>query len=178
MEPLLEYIELTNDERPNDFITVLLPEFVPARWWHHLLHNQRALLIKGRSCSDRTSWSRASVPLARLTLVIPLSRIPHRFAVPALLAVSIACGFGSLVGDSVTFDETAHLGAGVSYLETGDFRLNPEHPPLAKMIAAAPLSILHRGEGTTDRRSGRDPVRARGSRAARARASGGSVSSS
>ena len=47
MEPLLEYIELTNDERPGDFITVLLPEFVPARWWHHLLHNQRALLIKG-----------------------------------------------------------------------------------------------------------------------------------
>jgi len=47
MDPLLEYIELTNDERPGDFITVLLPEFVPARWWHHLLHNQRALLIKG-----------------------------------------------------------------------------------------------------------------------------------
>src|SRR5262249_45745360 len=47
MEPLLEYIELTDAERPNDFITVLLPEFVPARWWHHLLHNQRALLIKG-----------------------------------------------------------------------------------------------------------------------------------
>ncbi len=47
MEPLLEYIEIANDERPDDFITVLLPEFVPARWWHHLLHNQRALLIKG-----------------------------------------------------------------------------------------------------------------------------------
>jgi len=47
MAPLLEYIEITNDERPDDFITVLLPEFVPARWWHHLLHNQRALLIKG-----------------------------------------------------------------------------------------------------------------------------------
>jgi hypothetical protein len=47
MGPLLEYIELINDERPDDFITVLLPEFVPARWWHHLLHNQRALLIKG-----------------------------------------------------------------------------------------------------------------------------------
>ena len=47
MEPLLEYIELTDQERPDDFITVLLPEFVPARWWHHLLHNQRALLIKG-----------------------------------------------------------------------------------------------------------------------------------
>jgi amino acid transporter len=47
MEPLLEYIEITDDERPDDFITVLLPEFVPARWWQHLLHNQRALLIKG-----------------------------------------------------------------------------------------------------------------------------------
>jgi amino acid transporter len=47
MEPLLEYIEITNEERPDDFITVLLPEFVPARWWHHLLHNQRALFIKG-----------------------------------------------------------------------------------------------------------------------------------
>jgi len=47
MEPLLEYIEITNQERPDDFVTVLLPEFVPARWWHHLLHNQRALLIKG-----------------------------------------------------------------------------------------------------------------------------------
>ena len=47
MEPLLEYIEITNEEHPGDFITVLLPEFVPARWWQHLLHNQRALLIKG-----------------------------------------------------------------------------------------------------------------------------------
>ena len=47
LEPLLEYIEITNDERPDDFVTVLLPEFVPARWWHHLLHNQRALMIKG-----------------------------------------------------------------------------------------------------------------------------------
>jgi len=47
MEPLLEYIELVDAERPDDFVTIVLPEFVPARWWHHLLHNQRALLIKG-----------------------------------------------------------------------------------------------------------------------------------
>jgi len=26
---------------------IVIPEFVPAQWWHHLLHNQRALLIKG-----------------------------------------------------------------------------------------------------------------------------------
>jgi amino acid transporter len=47
MEPLLEYIEQVESERPDDYVTVILPEFVPARWWQHLLHNQRALLIKG-----------------------------------------------------------------------------------------------------------------------------------
>jgi len=47
MEPLLEYIEAVERERPEDYVTVVLPEFVAARWWQHLLHNQRALLIKG-----------------------------------------------------------------------------------------------------------------------------------
>jgi amino acid permease-like protein len=47
MEPLLEHIDQTQAANPEDYITVILPEFLPARWWHHLLHNQRALLIKG-----------------------------------------------------------------------------------------------------------------------------------
>ena len=47
MEPLLEYIEQIHAQHPGDYITVVLPEFVPAKWWHHLFHNQRALLIKG-----------------------------------------------------------------------------------------------------------------------------------
>lgn len=47
MEPFLEHIEHVDAERPDDFLTVVLPEFVPAKWWHHLFHNQRALLIKG-----------------------------------------------------------------------------------------------------------------------------------
>ena len=47
MEPLLEYIERVYAEHPDDYVTIVLPEFVPARWWHHLFHNQRALLIKG-----------------------------------------------------------------------------------------------------------------------------------
>ena len=47
MEPLLAYIATIEQERTNAYITVVLPEFVPSRWWHHLLHNQRALLIKG-----------------------------------------------------------------------------------------------------------------------------------
>ena len=47
MEPLLEYVEHINDRSSSDYVTVVLPEFVPARWWHHLFHNQSALLIKG-----------------------------------------------------------------------------------------------------------------------------------
>jgi hypothetical protein len=71
----------------------------------------------------------------------------HHAVVAGLLAVFLICGYVSLRGDSATFDETAHIGAGVSYLETGDFRLNPEHPPLAKVMAAAPLKLLSRGGG-------------------------------
>ncbi len=46
LEPLLDYIADTERDRPDAYITVILPEFVPARLWHHLLHNQRAFLIK------------------------------------------------------------------------------------------------------------------------------------
>jgi amino acid transporter len=47
MEPLLDYIDRFAAGHPGDYITIVLPEFVPAKWWHHLFHNQRALLIKG-----------------------------------------------------------------------------------------------------------------------------------
>ena len=46
VEPLLEYLDTLSIQNPDAFITVLLPEFVPAKLWHHLLHNQRALLLK------------------------------------------------------------------------------------------------------------------------------------
>ena len=47
IEPLLEYIERVQADNPNGYVTVILPEVVPRRMWHHLLHNQHALLIKG-----------------------------------------------------------------------------------------------------------------------------------
>ena len=47
MEPLLEYIDQVEAADPETYVTLVLPEFIPARWWHHLLHNQTALLIKG-----------------------------------------------------------------------------------------------------------------------------------
>ncbi len=47
VQPLLRFIDEVNDLRPEDKVTVLLPEFVPARWWHMLLHNQTSLQLKG-----------------------------------------------------------------------------------------------------------------------------------
>jgi amino acid transporter len=45
--PLLDYLDET-DQAHNDgeLATVLLPEFVPVKWWHHLLHNQTATLLR------------------------------------------------------------------------------------------------------------------------------------
>ena len=45
--PLIEYIDNMQARDPHHIVTVVLPEFVPARWWQHLLHNQTALVIKG-----------------------------------------------------------------------------------------------------------------------------------
>ncbi len=47
VQPLLHYIEDVQDESPDQIVTVILPEFVPAKWWQHVLHNQTALQIKG-----------------------------------------------------------------------------------------------------------------------------------
>jgi predicted membrane-bound dolichyl-phosphate-mannose-protein mannosyltransferase len=43
---------------------------------------------------------------------------------------------------SATSDEVAHLPAGYTYWATRDFRMNPEHPPLAKLLAGLPLLAL------------------------------------
>ncbi|HVC32664.1 MAG TPA: APC family permease [Chloroflexota bacterium] len=44
--PLLAYLDSVRDQNPNDTVMVVLPEFVPSRWWEHLLHNKTALFLK------------------------------------------------------------------------------------------------------------------------------------
>ncbi|MCL4544732.1 MAG: amino acid permease, partial [Chloroflexi bacterium] len=44
--PLVSYIDALKARHPNDIITVVLPEFVPAHWWESILHNQTALRLK------------------------------------------------------------------------------------------------------------------------------------
>lgn len=45
--PLLRYIHRVERKRDDDVVTIVLPEFVPKKWWQHLLHNQSSLLLKG-----------------------------------------------------------------------------------------------------------------------------------
>jgi hypothetical protein len=45
------------------------------------------------------------------------------------------------VATSATVDEPFHILAGHRHLQCGDFGINPEHPPLAKLLAAVPLSF-------------------------------------
>jgi Dolichyl-phosphate-mannose-protein mannosyltransferase len=58
-----------------------------------------------------------------------------------VLLLMAAMAGGAALRQSVSVDEVAHLGAGVSYLQKLDMRMNIEHPPLAKMLAGLPLAI-------------------------------------
>lgn len=47
MEPLLRYIKNAADHRkPNEIVTVVVPEFVPRVWWHSWLHTRAAQLLR------------------------------------------------------------------------------------------------------------------------------------
>lgn len=48
LRPLLDYVDhILEAGGPGQMVTIVLPEFIPARWWQHLVHNQTALLVKG-----------------------------------------------------------------------------------------------------------------------------------
>jgi hypothetical protein len=47
LEPLLDYIkEVAGHRQPNEILTIVVPQFVPRRRWHNLLHAQTAVLLR------------------------------------------------------------------------------------------------------------------------------------
>lgn len=70
----------------------------------------------------------------------PKSILSSILAVLLLALMAVLAG-GAALRESATVDEVSHIGAGVSYLQKLDLRLNPEHPPLPKVLAAIPLVI-------------------------------------
>ena len=72
--------------------------------------------------------------------------LKQRWVVPSIVFLLLCLMFAEMTGsvhsESVTWDEGDHLFAGFMSLHTHDFGYNPEHPPLAKMVAALPLLPL------------------------------------
>jgi Dolichyl-phosphate-mannose-protein mannosyltransferase len=58
--------------------------------------------------------------------------------------VFITQGVFFIRANAPTYDEALHLAAGYSYLATGDFRLEPQNPPLIKELLALPLFLVYR----------------------------------
>jgi amino acid transporter len=46
IEPIMQYIDEVEAERDDDQIVLVLPEFVPARWWEKIMHNHSGLMLK------------------------------------------------------------------------------------------------------------------------------------
>ncbi len=61
----------------------------------------------------------------------------------ALLAAMAAQMLAAAPSASAVVDEPAHLASGVLALAQGDLTVNREHPPLAKILAALPVMLLH-----------------------------------
>ncbi len=66
----------------------------------------------------------------------------HKALATILLGLMFCLGLLSMSQEAGIVDEVAHIPAGYSYLKFGDFRLNPEHPPLIKDLAAIPLLFM------------------------------------
>src|ERR1700691_4752408 len=58
-------------------------------------------------------------------------------------------------GESLTFDEAAHIFSGYMMWQSGDYGLNPEHPPLVKLVATVP-PLQGRNFKTEEYQDGRD----------------------
>jgi len=43
---IMRYLDAVQQERTNHLVTVIVPEFVPTKWWHHLLHGNSGLILK------------------------------------------------------------------------------------------------------------------------------------
>lgn len=54
--------------------------------------------------------------------------------------MAVLAGGPAFFRESPAFDEIAHVGAGLSYVNKFDGRFNPEHPPLAKVLAGLSMA--------------------------------------
>jgi hypothetical protein len=63
--------------------------------------------------------------------------------VSALLALMAWSQVTSIRQEAQTWDEGIHLSAGLSHWKTGDYRMDPQHPPLGRLLCALPLLFMN-----------------------------------
>jgi hypothetical protein len=85
----------------------------------------------GAATTHATRWARPSVPRVGLHHVV-LVLLVVQFAVIALVEAS---------RDSATVDEAVDVASGITTVVRRDFRMNPEHGPLPKVLSALPALV-------------------------------------
>ena len=106
LRPFLDYLDdLEWQVGFDQQLTVVLPEFVPSRWWHFLLHNQNALLLKAALFLRRRSGTRVTVVTdVPYYLFPPKAEDAHRFeAGPSAVDRALATAAVVLVLAAVGF---------------------------------------------------------------------------
>ncbi len=71
-----------------------------------------------------------------------LLRAAPALALGAICLLSTALMLHAATRESAIVDERSHIPAGYRYLHDLDYGLNPEHPPLVKVLAAVPLLFM------------------------------------
>jgi dolichyl-phosphate-mannose-protein mannosyltransferase len=72
-------------------------------------------------------------------MVEPFPASMSRAAAALLLTLFVGQALTASLDKTPTYDEPTHIGAGLSYWKTGEFKVNPQHPPLLKEAATLPL---------------------------------------
>ncbi len=96
----------------------------------------------GRKQRKNSRWGRPGMGQRGSVSAPSLPALPKwvvRLSVVFLLASFAGLSIWEMKGDSLTSDERIHLPAGYAYWKKHEFRLNPEHPPLVKLLGAVPL---------------------------------------
>ncbi len=116
----------------------------------------RRVPLPARGCQGEDVAS-TDHPLDRLALVarfrgpkepfLTLKSLPsrlssQRFAIAGMAIIWLAMALHGAWVKSPVMDEPAHIGDGHAILGYGDFRFNPEHPPLFKVASVLPAFLL------------------------------------
>ncbi|MGB8833384.1 MAG: phospholipid carrier-dependent glycosyltransferase, partial [Candidatus Sulfotelmatobacter sp.] len=99
----------------------------------------------GAKYRDRPVNNQENMPVTKHHKM-PMAKHRRKYlllAVAVLLVIQATLALTMVHRESLTFDEDDHMFAGYTMWKAGDYGLNPEHPPLVKLVATVPLLWDH-----------------------------------